>query len=124
MIKEIGGLKFRLASKGSSQSQGSVERFREFLDGKGRALRIHIELSYDVTLSSKYAIMPWIVRHASWLLNRYLLHDDGLTRYQRRRQQSFQQSICEFGESVIYLDPDKHKSENNIEIKWDDGIWL
>ena len=84
VIKDIGGLKFRLASKGSSQSQSSVERHHETLDGQGRALRTHIELAYKVTISSKDAIVPWIVRHASWPLNQYLLHDDGLTNYQRR----------------------------------------
>ena len=96
VIREVGGLKFRLATKGSSQTQGSVERFHETLDGQGRALRIHVEMAYGVSITSRDPITSWIVRHAAWLLNRYLLHDDGLTSYQRRWQRSFQMSICEF----------------------------
>ena len=124
VINEIGGTTYRLASKGSGQRQGSVGRHHETLDGQGRALRMRIELAYTVTISSKDAIVPWIVSHASWLLNRYLLHDDGLTGYQRRWQQYVQQYICEFGETVIYLDPDMHKSKENIWISWNEGLWL
>ena len=83
VIKDMGGLKFRLATKGVRQTQGSADSFHETLDGQGRALRIHVELADDVSMSSSDAITPWIVRHSAWLLNRYLLHDAGLTSYQR-----------------------------------------
>ena len=83
-IKEIGGLQLRKAPRGSSQSQGSIERFHETLDGQGRYLRIHVEQHYDTIRSAKDPIIHWIIRHSSWLLNRYILHDDVLSSYQRR----------------------------------------
>ena len=55
--RAAGGLTFRLAPRGSSQSQGSVERFHETLDGQGRALRLHVETAYTVHLNNKNSIM-------------------------------------------------------------------
>ena len=94
-----------------SQAQGSVERFHETLDGQGRALKIHMAMAYKISISGKDPIVPWIVRHSAWLLNRYLPHDDGLASYQRRWQHYFQQAVCEFGETVLYLDLALHKSK-------------
>ena len=70
----------------SSQSQGSIERFHRTLMGQVRALVQQVTTSYNLTLSVQHPIMPWIVRHATWLLNRYAMHNDGQTSYQRRWQ--------------------------------------
>ena len=127
-IREIGDLTLRLAPCGSSQSQGSVERFHETLDGQGRAVKLHVELAYKITLSGFDPIMALIVRHACWLLNRYLIGSDGLTAYQRRWNQNFQQALCEFSETVLYMIPSREQSnkglKQKIEYRWDEGIWL
>ena len=65
----------------SSQSQGSIERFHRTLMGQVRALVQQVITSYNLTLSVQHPIMPWIVRHAAWLLNRYAMHNDGQTSY-------------------------------------------
>ena len=124
-MREVGGLKARTAPKGSSASQGSVERFHETLDGQGRALKIHVEMAYNITLSNKDSIMPWIVRHSAWLLGRYLIQSDGLTAYQRRRHSNFQQSLCVFAETILYMDPYKkdHRISSNRPTRYGDWAW-
>ena len=66
MVKEVGGLSIRVAPKHASAAQGAVERFHETLDGQGRALRLHVEMAYNLSVTNKDSIMPWIARHAGW----------------------------------------------------------
>ena len=67
-------------------------------------------------------LLPWLVRHASWLLNRYLVHGDGLTSYQRRWGKPYGRGLCKFSETVLYRDPGKHV--NKLQPVWSSGIWL
>ena len=61
----------------SSQSQGSVERFHRTLMGQVRTLKARLEANYNISLTSQHPIIPWLVRHAVYLLNRYATHADG-----------------------------------------------
>ena len=63
-----------------------------------------------------------MIRHASWLLNRYLVHADGLTSYQRRWGRNFESGLCEFAETVQYRDTGKQTSK--LTPIWELGIWL
>ena len=68
MINDIRGMTFCSANKGSSQIQDSVERYCEILDGQGQIIRIHIEFFHYEVLLCIDVIIPWVVRHVSWLL--------------------------------------------------------
>ena len=63
-----------------------------------------------------------MVRHAAWLLNRYLLHADGLTSYQRRWGRNYSSALCEFAETIQYRDPGHHKMK--FDSMWHHGLWL
>ena len=67
-----------------SQSHGNVERFHRTLLGQVRALVQQVSANYDIHITNKHPILPWIVRHAVYLLNRHAVHNDGQTSYQRR----------------------------------------
>ena len=69
----------RQAPAYTSQAQGSVERFHRTLMGQVRALKLQLETNYGIKLNSKHPIMPWLVKHAAYLLNRYSIHSDGNT---------------------------------------------
>ena len=49
--------------------------------------------------------MPWMVKHAAYLLNRYAVHSDGDASYYRRWSKEHKTPICEFGETVLYMPP-------------------
>jgi len=49
--------------------------------------------------------MPWLIKHAAYLLNRYSVHSDGNTSYYRRWNKEHKTPICEFGETVLYMIP-------------------
>ena len=56
---------------------------------------------YNRTIASKHAIVPWLVKHIAYLLNRYATHADGNTSYFRR----WNKDRRAFGETVQYLYP-------------------
>ena len=95
-----GNIAVRQSPTYSSQSHGSVERFHRTLMGQVRALVQQVSTNYDIHITNKHPILPWIVRHAAYLLNRYAVHNDGQTSYQRRWGKDHKSPLCEIGETV------------------------
>ena len=94
---KIGNMSVRTTPSYSSNSQGSVERYHRTLFGQVKALREHIQQAYNIQINNRHPLLQWIVRHSAWVLNRYLVHADGLTSYQRRWERHYQHVICELG---------------------------
>ena len=42
------------------------------------------------------------------MVNRYVIHSDGYTSFERRWGRNYERAICEFGEALLYLPP-QHK---------------
>ena len=73
-VKDIGRLARRLAPSGSSQSQGSVKTWHQTRFDQVRALRLALvqRLQLQSTdLPVTHPLMPWIVKHAAWLIIRF-----------------------------------------------------
>eukprot|EP00971_Amphidinium_carterae_P024078 475284-Amphidinium_carterae.2 len=51
------------------------------------------------------SLLPWILQHACFTINRtlnkYFVHTDGMTKYQRRWDVQYNSAICSFGEVVL-----------------------
>ena len=80
VLKELGGLQQRVAPTGSSQSQGSAERYHQTLFAQARVLRIAVVQKYNLELGDltvSHPVFSWMVKRAAWLLNRFSAHDDG-----------------------------------------------
>ena len=105
----------------SSQSQGTVERFHSTLYSQVRALRMHASDKYKLT-TIPHTLFPWLLRHANWLLNRYLIHSDGLTSYQRRWGRPYISPLCPFAECIYFHHSGKHFSK--LDSSWARGIYL
>ena len=79
LARQISGLTVRVAPTGSKESQGSVERYHQTLHAQIRTLRLALAANYHtnlVEIQSSHPILTWATRHAAWLLNRYLIHDE------------------------------------------------
>ena len=118
-----GNLAVRQAPAYTSQAQGSVERCHRTLMGQVRALKLQLENNYRIHLTSKHPIMPWMVKHAAYLLNRYAVHSDGNTSYYRRWNQEHKTPICEFDETVLYMPPTT-KYASKMESRFFPAVWL
>ena len=96
LCKTIGGLSMRAAPTGHSQSQGSVGNVQKTLYGQLRILFTQVQESTGLKLTSESPIFTWCVKHAQWLINRYLIGSDGKTTYSRRRSRESNESLCTF----------------------------
>ena len=118
-----GNITVRQSPTYTSQAQGSVERFHRTLMGQVRTIRAQLQQNYDRTITSKHPIVPWLVRHTAYLLNRYAVHADGNTSYFRRWNKKHTHPLCEFGETVQYLLPTS-KQLPKMEQRFFQAIWL
>ena len=115
---KVGSMTVRHSPSYSSNSQGSVERLHRTLLGKAQ-----VERNYSTTMSTKHCLLPWIVRHAAWTVNRYVIHSDGYTSFERRGGRNYERAICEFGETLLYLPP-QHKKLPKADLRMQKCIWL
>ena len=108
----------------SSQSQGSIERFHRTLFNRVRTLTAQLRNNYKLNnISINHPIMPWVIRHAAYLLNRYAIHNDGKTSYFRRWNKEHKTPLCEFGETIQYMIP-HYKRMPKLESRFYKGTWL
>ena len=97
----------------SSQSQGSIERFHRTLFNQVRTLTTQLNNNHKLNIISvNHPIMPWVIRHAAYLLNRYAIHNDGKTSYFRRWNKEHKTPLCEFGETIH----DSTSQKNRVKI--------
>ena len=116
---EVGGLSLRNTPKGWKQAQGSVGNMQATLYGQIKALRLELLTRYNVELSVHSALFTWLVRHAQWLVNRYLQNVQGTTAFERRWGRRYNGALCRFGETVLFR-REQHKGK----LSWFHGIWL
>ena len=92
------------------------------LYGQIKALRLEILECYDVDLSVHSALFTWLVRHAQWLVKRYLCNAEGTTAFERRWREKYAGFICHFGfgETVLFRKPHPQKGR----AAFVPGVWL
>ena len=81
----------------SHQSHGTVERFHKTLYGQVRA-RCSSGIHPDSTAAR---LMPWIIAHAVFTINRYLIRQDGKKSYERVFNNAHSGPLAHFGERVL-----------------------
>ena len=120
---KVGSKTVRHAPPYSSNSQGSFERLHRTLLGQVRVVKAQVESNYSMTMFTKQCLLPWIVRHAACTVNRYVIHSDGHTRFERSWGRNYERAICEFGETLLYLPPQRKKLPK-ADLRMQKCIWL
>ncbi|CAE7242687.1 unnamed protein product [Symbiodinium sp. CCMP2456] len=108
ICKTVGGLSMRAAPTGHSQSQGGVGNVQRTLYGQLRTLLSQVQEKTGVKVSSESPLFTWCVKHAQWLINRYLIGTDGKTAYCRRWSREYGGSQWFTG---VYLGKDTEADE-------------
>ena len=76
------GLQHRVSPPYSHQSQGRVERFHRTLHEQIRTIRYQWAAHLGIRASAlPPASLPWIIQHAVFIANRYIIHNNGATSY-------------------------------------------
>ena len=52
-------------------------------------------------ISHAHPIFPWIVRHSSWLMTRFLVKATGMTAYAAVYGEEYRKEIVPFGETIM-----------------------
>ena len=120
VTSKVGGLSCRSTLVGWKQAQGTVGDVQPTLYGQIKALRLEILEGCDVDLSVHSALFTWLVRHAQWLVNRYLCSANGATAVERRWKKRYSGFLCRFGETVLFRKPHPVKGR----AAFVPGVWL
>ena len=106
-----------------SQSHGSVGQLQRTFYGQLRALLYQVEFNCDIEVTSDSCIYAWCVRHAQWLLNRYLVHSDGGTSCFTRWGRNYEGGLCCFCE-VVQAKIIGPKFSRKSDAPWQTALWL
>ena len=90
------------------------------MQGRLRAMKSALDARVGVDVRDTSNILPWMVKYASVLINRYLVEKDGRTAYERLRGKKSKMLGFEFGESVRFR---KAGSESSTTYGRRDSPW-
>ena len=106
----------------SHASLGALEGWHGLLQGQIRALRLDVEERLGSVVDTTHQCLPWLVRHASWLLNRFQRRQNGATAFENLKRVSYNKPLLQFGERCHWLEAERitHK----FDPRWGIGVWL
>ena len=110
------------SSVGESQSNGRAERAVQEAEDMLRCMKLALEERVDAKVTSATPIMKWLCEHVAATINRFHVHDDGKTAYQRTHGQPYPGYVLEFGERVFYFV--LKRSRTKLDRRWNDGVYL
>ena len=88
--------------RGSSASLGAAERACQSLSGLARTLKLQVEALWKRKVFARDHIFSWLVRHASWILNRYQKHRaTNCTSFELLQHRQFRMVIYPFSSVVL-----------------------
>ena len=106
----------------SHASLGALEGWHNLLQGHIRALRLDVEERFGSIVGVTHHCVPWLVRHATWLLNRFQRRQNGATAFENLKRVSNKKPLMQFGERCQWLEAERitHKYDP----RWGTGVWL
>ena len=86
-------------------SPGGIERSNQEVAKQCRALTSRTEEVYAIQLGMDDRLIPWLVRHAEWLITHFQIKAEVETPYERLRHRAYRGEFVEFAETVHHKDP-------------------
>ena len=113
----------QVAPRESHASNGAAERAILELARQARTLVSGLEHHFpEFKMLPTHKTYSWIIRHAAWLLTRYLVKLDGRTPYERLRGREYRGEIAEGFETVHYKVASTQKGK--LDPQSAIGVWL
>ena len=103
----------RLIEKGSHQSNGQAEKAIDNVRRNSLTLKSFLEGRISAKVEGDKHIYAWMMRHASFLMNRYAVGTRGATSYEVMNGRRYKAKLVPFGEQVIFHRPTKHRGIND-----------
>ena len=88
--------------KYSHQSNGVAENAVRRIESLTRTYVYVLQRKLSYKVDSKSIILPWLVRHAAYVLSRYIKRDDGRSAWARLRGKECDSPLAQIGETVDF----------------------
>ena len=109
---------------GDSNSNGKIERAIRDVGNLVRTLRLATKEKIGQRLSLADSIVPWMIRHAAYLITRCRVRSHGKSSLQFMKARITLTEILPFGEHVMFKIPRTGDAVGSFEDRWDSGVWL
>ena len=117
-------MQLRRTPKGSSASNAFVERMHQTLEAMVRTMKEVIESKCGVKLRSDGPLITWMIRHASWLVTRFSVGEDGRTAFQRQHNVPYSGKVLAFGSKVEAKINDQEMKRSKFDTTFVTGVYL
>ena len=101
---------------------GSVERMSGMVAAQFRAFRLQLEEALKQRIRSDHRMVPWLVRHTTWLLTRFTVRSTGRTPFEALRGRALRGELVQMGENVLARQPGPREDKGDP--NWDMGVYL
>ena len=88
--------------KYSHQSNGVAENAVRRVESLTRTYVYVLQRKLSYKVDSKSIILPWLVRHAAYVLSRYIKREDGRSAWARLRGKECDSPLAQIGETVDF----------------------
>ena len=109
---------------GDSNSNGKVERAIRDVGNMVRTLKSALSHDIGAPVTLDMAVVPWMVRHASYIITRCRVRGCGLTSLQMMKGRKSLTELVPFGEAIMFKIPKTAQKVGSFEERWESGIWL
>ncbi len=80
---------------GDHQAHGLAENAVRNVQGQFRVIKDALESRHGTRVDGEHPVVPWMVMHAAWVVNRSRKDDEGA--YRRWKGREFKKPVAEFG---------------------------
>ena len=106
----------------SQVSLGALEGWHSLLQGQIRALRLDVEERLGFIVDVAHQCLPLLVRHASWLLNRFQRRQNSAIALENLKRVSYKNPLPQFGKHCHWLEAER--MTHKYDPRWGIGVWL
>ena len=103
-------------------SNGAVEAMVHSLEGLTKTSKVALEEPLGVSILPTSPILPWLVRHQSYLRNRFVVRSSNRAPFEELTMSKSQSPLLNFAEAV--LTKEFGAQEGKLGSPWDLGMWL
>ena len=89
-----------------------------------RTLRSWVELKTGTTIRLDATIVPWLVRHAGYIITRCKVQPDGKTALQKMKGRRVNVPWIPFAESVLFKLPKVPNMPGDFRDRFENGVWV
>ena len=109
---------------GDSDSNGKIERNIREVKGMIRTFRCAIESKTGKEVRLDDPIVPWMVRHAAYVITRCRVGADGKTALQRIKGRKVSVPWVPLGETVLFKLPKVPRMPGDFRDRFEEGVWV